>query len=115
MTNDLHGIANARGFGTGKAYRDRKAAEAECLQLLPSPMALPTFIAGPDGMMTSHVPVCHFGYSSDHGEDWHIWHDGVTEADAIGHDAADDARVIAAILNAYRLGVLKIDREDEKK
>lgn len=32
--------------------------------------------------------------------------DGETEADALGQDAADDARIVAAILNAYRLGLL---------
>jgi len=92
MTNDLHDIANARGFGTGKAYRDRKAAEAECLALLPTnPRDLPTFVAGTGGLQAWMIPMAHFGNSSEDRQNWAIYHDGVTEGDAIGHDAADDA------------------------
>ena len=105
---DLKRIANAPGYGTGKAARDRMHVEAECREMLPDPRALPVFVAGPDGMMSTHIPMCHFGHSSDDGTDWGIYHDDVTETDAIGHDAADDARVVAAILNAYRQGVVKI-------
>jgi len=36
MTDELKKIANSGGYGTGRAFRDRAAAEAECLALLPT-------------------------------------------------------------------------------
>lgn len=103
---DLHKIANTPGFGSGKRARDQLAAEAEALALLPNPRALPCFVAGGDALMLSHALMCGFGRSSEEGADWAIYHDGVTEADAIGHDTKLDAQIVAAILNAYRMGLL---------
>ncbi|RMF06355.1 MAG: hypothetical protein D6773_04415, partial [Alphaproteobacteria bacterium] len=93
------------GFGTGKAARDRLAAEAECRSLLPDPRDVPTVVASGSAIPTL-IPLCDFGNSAEDGRDWGIWIERHLEVDAIGHDARDDARIVAAIINAYALGIL---------
>lgn len=107
---DLRRIADTPGYGTGEATRDRLAALAECRALLPDPRRLPVFIATGSDPFSHPVPMAHFGNSSEDGKDWSICHDGTTEADAIGQDARDDAQIVAAILNAYRLGLLVVKK-----
>ena len=101
---ELTSIANLPGFGTGKTARDRMAAEAEALALLPDPKWVPIVVAAPDSNL---VPMAHFGNSRDDGKDWGIYHDG-RESDvwAFGDDAKTDAQIVAAIINAYRLGLI---------
>lgn len=104
---ELERIANAKGFGTGAAARDRMAAEREAIDLLPSPSSLPVIEArGDDGRHL--MPMAQFGNSSDDGKDWAIFHDGCgREWCCLGEDARDDARIVAAIVNAYRMGLIK--------
>lgn len=111
---DLNEVANARGYGTGRAVRDRLAAEAECRALLPDPHYMPSVEArGDDG---GHlIPMAHFGNSSDDGKDWALFQEYTEcELSELGQDARDDARIVAAIINAYRLGVLVLAGEESK-
>lgn len=115
-TEELKKIANSGGYGTGKFARDRAAAEAECLELLPTDTCgLPAFVASGDDLMDAQIPMAYFGNSDDDGKDWAIYHDGVTEADAIGHDAKDNARIVAAILNAFRMGMIQSCQRPSEK
>lgn len=104
---DLHAVANAPGYGSGKAARDRLAAEAECLALLPTPERVPAFVASSDAPCFARLPLCTFGNSTQDHRDWSIYADGVFDHSAIGHDPKEDAERIAAILNAYRMDILK--------
>ncbi len=102
---DLKRIANTPGFGTGEAARNRATAENECLLWLPGPEQMPAFFAAPDHP-GPFMPTANFGNGED-GRDWCLWHDGRDEQwHPFGEDAADDARIVAAILNAYRLGLI---------
>lgn len=114
--DDLHAIANAGGYGTGKAARDRLAAEAECLALLPTPACVPAFTASSDAPMFARLPLCTFGNSMADNRDWSLYADGVFDHSAIGHDPKEDAERIAAILNAYRMEILQpwAKRQDEE-
>ena len=101
---NLTEIANTPGFGTGKAARDRLAAESECRAMLPEPRNVPPVIAATD----SHwVLMCHFGNSNEDDQDWAVYHDGrESDVRALGDDAKSDAQCVAAIINAYRMGIL---------
>ncbi|HMQ38147.1 MAG TPA: hypothetical protein PKA07_11345 [Micropruina sp.] len=114
---ELERAANARGFGTGQALRDRLAAEAECRALLPDRGDVPAMTAAADNGRMPNGPVLYCGYSSEAGEDWNVYaEDGWRDTDtmAIGDDAKTDAQIIAAIINAYRLGILQIDNGEAK-
>ena len=103
---DLKRIANSGSYGSGKAVRDKAAAEREALSLLPEPEFMNEFVAADNG---GHlVPLCHFGCSNEDGKDWGIYHDGhdYHNAALFGIDAKSDARAVAAVLNAYRMGLL---------
>lgn len=104
--DDLKRIANEPGFGSGARARDRLAAEAECKALLPDPHWMQAVEARGDG--GNHMlPVCHFGNSNEDGKDWSLFQDGSDFCEAVfGQDARDDAQIIAAIVNAYRMGIL---------
>jgi hypothetical protein len=100
---DLKRIANTPGFGTGRAMRDRLAAEAESLALLPAPKDVMPVRAATD--IGAGWLVCSFGNSSDDGQDWHLITDEVrgsivAEFSELPKDAKSDARIVAAILNA---------------
>lgn len=117
---DLHKIANTPGYGTGRAVIERARAESDCLALLPSPSSLPVFVAKRARDVRDGLPILTTGYSNEDGDDWCIVAMHGTEADAVGQDAMDDAKVIAAILNAYGLGLivprtLADQPEDEQK
>ena len=59
------------------------------------------------------VPMAHFGNSNDDGNDWAIYHDGREEdVWCFGDDAKTDAMTVAAIINAYSLGIL-VRREEQ--
>ncbi len=104
--HDLHKIANTPGYGTGRAVIERARAESECLALLPRPHDLPVFVAKRARDVREGLPIMDTGYSNEDDADWCIVAMHGTEADAVGHDAMDDAKVIAAILNAYGLGLI---------
>ena len=104
-SEELKRIANSGSYGSGKAARDRLAAEAEIREMLPHPLQVPVMVASPGSDM---VPMAHFGNSGDDGKDWGLYHDG-HESDiwCFGEDASTDAKIVAAILNAYRMGIIR--------
>lgn len=105
-SDELKRIANTGSFGSGKSARDKIHARKESLSILPDRFFMPELIASSE--MGSMVPMCHFGNSSEDGKDWGIYHDGFDYCGAatLGIDARDDAKIIAAIVNLYRMGVL---------
>lgn len=108
--DDLKRIANSGAYGSGQAARDKLAAQNEALSLLPEPHFMPELVAASSpGTM---VPMCHFGNSNEDGEDWAIYHDGMDYCGAatMGSDARDDAKIVAAIVNAFRMGLLVMAR-----
>jgi len=103
---DLHKIANMPGYGTGKAARDRLAFRNEILALLPEPCWVQELTVSSD-LTARTVPLAHFGYSSEEKIDAQIIFEPLDMEDwAFGKDAMDDARIVAAIVNAYALGIL---------
>ena len=111
---ELQAIINQPGFGTGRAFRDRKAQEAEALALLPDPKdVMPvraTTNAGAGWL------VCSTGNSSDDNQDWHVVTDEVrgsivAEFSDFPRDAKMDALVIAALVNAWRMGLIMKARQ----
>lgn len=105
LRDHLRDIANTPGYGTGKRYLDRLAAEAECAALLPDPLAISPVMASTDP--ANNFPIACFGNSD---QDWFLVSedapDGFMQHACLPSDAESDARTIAAIVNAYRLGVL---------
>jgi hypothetical protein len=107
---DLQKIMDTPGFGTGRAFRDKKAQEAEALALLPDRAWMAPVMASTDG--GSNWLICSFGCSNDDGEDWHLVTDHAN-ASALGDamfpiDARTDAMAIAALCNAWRMGLLVV-------
>ena len=115
LRNRLQSIMDAPGFGTGRAFRDQKAQEAEALSLLPDPegvMPVRAVTNVGEGWL-----LCSMGHSGEDGNDWHIVTDCVrgsvmAEFSDLPTDAKADAHIVAAIINAYRMGLLVI-REDK--
>lgn len=105
---ELQAIMNKPGFGTGRAFRDQKAQEAEALALLPDPTDVAPVRATTDA--GAGWLVCSFGNSSEDGSDWHLISDEVRASDLADTeypaDAKMDALVTAALVNAYRMGLL---------
>lgn len=104
----LQAIMDAPGFGTGRAYRDQKAQEAEALALLPDPGLVAPVMASTDPV--SNWMICSFGNSGEDGCDWFLVTDNVRASSTLGLDFPDDAKMdaltVAAIVNAYRMGLL---------
>jgi hypothetical protein len=105
---ELQRIMDAPGFGTGRAFRNQKAQEQEVLALLPDPAWMAPVMASTDG--ASNWMVCSFGNSSDDGQDWHLVTDHVRASILADREFPDDAKMdafrVAAIINAYRMGLL---------
>jgi len=109
MTRDeLQKIMDAPGFGTGRAFRDQKAQENDAIALLPDRAWMKPVMAAPnvaDGWL-----VCSFGNIGDDGQDWYLVTDNVRAsgmASAIfPDDAKTDAHAIAAVMNAWRMGLI---------
>ena len=99
-------VANAPGYGTGAAFRNKAIAASEALALLPLPRLVNHVVAGTD-MGPIQVPLCHFGFSGEDKRDWQIFLDA-EDCDlwALGSDAMLDAQTVAAIINAYRIGLI---------
>lgn len=106
---ELQAIMDQPGFGTGRAYRDRKAQEAEALALLPDPKDVMPVRATPDAGVGWIV--CRTGNSCEDGQDWHVVADEVrgsivAEFSELPRDAKLDALRIAALVNAWRMGLI---------
>ena len=108
MTRDeLQKIMDAPGFGTGRAFRELKAQENDAIALLPNRAWMaPVMAATTD----NNWLICSFGNSGDDGQDWHLVTDHV-RASCLGDamfpiDARTDAHAIAALCNAWRMGLL---------
>jgi hypothetical protein len=112
---DLHAIAKTPGFGSGKRARDRLAAEADLRAQLPPPERMLPVMASTDA--AENWLICSFGHDEQSGADWHLTTDRVRGLDtcgmALAQDARADAETVAAILNAYRLGVLVVKGADQ--
>ena len=109
LRDRLQSIMDAPGFGTGRAFQDQKAQEAEALALLPDPKDVMPVRASTDA--GAGWIVCSMGNSSDDGQDWFIITDEVrgsylAEFSDLPADAKSDAHIVAAIINAYRMGLL---------
>lgn len=107
---DLQRIANAGGYGTGQAARDRMAAEAEIRHRLPDPRTVPPVMASTN--CASNWLIASFGYDDESDNDWHLVTCDVraseTRGAALVQGAKDDAETVAAIINAYRIGIIRV-------
>lgn len=106
---ELQRIMDTPGFGSGRAFLERKTQEREILALLPDPVWMTPVMAVSESPMDNWV-IASFGNSNEDGKDWHLVTDCV-RASILAHaefpeDAKLDALRVAAILNAYRLGLL---------
>lgn len=112
--DELQAIMDRPGFGTGRAFRDRKAQENECRALLPDPAKMAPVMASTDD--ASNWLICSFGNSSEDGCDWHLVTDTVRASMMADLEFPDDAKMdalrVAAVLNAYRMGILIIKEDD---
>lgn len=105
----LQAVMDTPGFGTGRAFRDQIAQENEALALLPDSKDMMPVRASADagaGWM-----VCAFGNSAEDEQDWFLITDEVrgsyvAEFSDYPADARTDALITAAIVNAYRMGLL---------
>jgi hypothetical protein len=100
---------DAPGFGAGRRFRDQAAQEAEVLSLLPKPERVMPVRASTDA--GAGWIVCSTGHDDDSGQDWFIITDEVRGSEVadfsdLPTDAKGDAHIIAAIINAYRMGLL---------
>ena len=105
---ELQKVMDAPGFGTGRAFRDQKAQENDALALLPDRAWMKPVMASTDA--GAGWLVASFGNSGNDGQDWHLITDNVRAsgmADAtFPEDAKTDAFAIAALLNAWRMGLI---------
>lgn len=108
ISDELQAVMDAPGFGSGRAYRDRKAQENEAMALLPKPDDVAPVMASKDP--TSNWMICSFGNSNEDGRDWFLVTDNVRASEVADRDFPADAKLdalrVAAILNAYRMGLL---------
>lgn len=98
---DLQKAINADGFGSGARARDLAHEKATRRKTIPNRKDM-------NALIVSHSPdalVASLGYDVEDGNDYHLNSDG--EA-LVGCEplAGRDARVIAALWNAYRDGDL---------
>lgn len=108
VSSELQAAMDATGFGTGRAYWERKAQETEALALLPEPQWIAPVMASTDCL--SNWMICSFGNSNEDGYAWFLVTDNVRASNIGDQDFPDDAKMdamrVAAIINAYRLGLL---------
>ncbi len=107
--SELQKIMDTPGFGTGRAFRDQKAQENEALALLPDRAWMAPVMAS---TADNNWLICSFGHSNNDGQDWNLVTDHVN-ASALGDamfpiDAKTDAHAIAALCNAWRMGLLVV-------
>ncbi len=105
---DLQAVMDTPGFGTGRAFRDRKEQENEALALLPDPEWMAPVMASTDP--ASNWMISSFGNSGEDGADWYLVMDNVRASMTVDLEFPEDAKMdalrVAAILNAYRMGLL---------
>ena len=105
---ELQKVMDTPGFGTGRAFRDRQAQENEALALLPDPAWMAPVMASTDA--NTNWLICSFGNSADDGQDWHLVTDTVRASLLVDLEFPEDAKMdalrVAAIINAYRMGIL---------
>ena len=105
---ELQAIMDRPGFGTGRAFRDRKAQENEALALLPDPAWMAPVMASTD--CASNWMICSFGNSGEDHSDWYLVTDTVRASMMVDLEFPEDAKLdalrVAAVLNAYRMGLL---------
>ena len=101
---DLHKIANSGSYGSGQKARDIAHELAERRALIPEPSLMATLLT-----RTSMygVPVAAFGVCPDTDEDWVFEHESeLGLVDGVQDSASTNAKVIAAVWNAFRDGDL---------
>lgn len=105
---ELQAIMDRPGFGTGRAFLDRKAQENEALALLPDPEWMAPVMASTDP--ASNWMISSFGNSDEDGADWYLVTDHVRGSNLADMEFPEDAKMdalrVAAVLNAYRMGLL---------
>lgn len=105
---ELQAIMDRPGFGTGRAFRDSKAQENEALALLPDPAWMAPVMASTDG--ASNWMICSFGNANEDNCDWYLVTDHVRGSNLADMEFPEDAKMdalrVAAVLNAYRMGLL---------
>lgn len=110
ISDELRRAMDAPGFGTGRAFRDRKAQENEALALLPDREWMAPVLASTDPC--SNWMICSFGTSSDDNCEWFLVTDRVRASMTVDLEFPEDAKMdalrVAAILNAYRMGLLVV-------
>lgn len=107
---ELQAVMDRPGFGTGRVYLDRARQEADALAMLPDRNSMAPVMASTDPC--ENWLICSFGNSNEDGKDWHLVTDQV-RGSAMGdfefpEDAKMDAIRTAAVLNAYRMGLLVV-------
>ena len=111
---ELQAIMDRPGFGTGRAFRDRLAQENEALALLPDPAWMAPVMASTDCM--SNWMICSFGNYGEDNSAWFLVTDTVRASHLADLEFPEDAKLdalrVAAVLNAYRMGLL-VRRDSE--
>lgn len=105
---ELQAVMDRPGFGTGRAFLDRKEQENEALALLPDPEWMAPVMASTDP--ASNWMISSFGNSNDDNCDWYLVTDHVRGSNLADMEFPEDAKMdalrVAAVLNAYRMGLL---------
>ena len=109
---ELEAVMSRPGFGSGRRFLAQKQQEADALALLPDPAQMAPLMVSTD--IGNGWPVCSFGHYDDEGTgesaDYHIVTDHVRASETLDltlpGDAKNDAHMVCAILNAYRMGLL---------
>jgi hypothetical protein len=108
---DLNKIANSGGFGSGAKVIDEQRERDERLASLPNPMLMAEIYARTEMGGYSIAPL---GYCSDTDADWFLEHESeLGLVDGEDNTAATDARLIAAVWNAYRDGLLVVGGKND--
>lgn len=100
-------VADMPGYGSGKRYRDMLAAAQEARAALPKADEVGAVYASAS-LDVNATLLASFGCGDE--DDWHLLALPARVMDHneynMGLDAGDDCRAVAAIVNAYRLGLL---------
>jgi len=113
ISAELQAAIDAPGFGSGRSYRDRKAQEAEAVAMQPDPEKITPVMASTDPV--SNWMICGFGASNEDSSEWFLVTDNVRASEVADREFPDDAKIdalrVAAVLNAYRMGLLVVKGE----
>lgn len=101
---DLKAIANARGYGTGQAARDKLARAAAGRTMIVDPSLMCELYAR--SSMSGYM-VGSLGHCLETDADWYLEHESeLGMIDGVDDTASNNAKAIAAVWNAYRDGDL---------